>query len=203
MRKEYCKKLHALVAQDNEEEFKNLCQFLKEEHMDYLGYLVEKKNEGNHQVSHYPQKYQDLLEQIFEESTTLRRMFQQYNFPEIEFLYPDLKFQMEAQSLEFSHTYFGDGVLPKDHNFKLIIDIFVPQYLNPFLYPQVLNIDFITKEFYIEKMPMNYYTSPRRTQRENAEIFYNQFLVHNKRPQEEIDNFKQNFCLIKEDSDSD
>lgn len=42
-RKEYVIKIDKLVNDNNLEEFKKTCQFLRENHIDYLGYLLEKK----------------------------------------------------------------------------------------------------------------------------------------------------------------
>jgi hypothetical protein len=204
-RKELIKQLKIHVKQNDFNKFKRLCNYLRQNHIHYLGYLLEKNNDedGHHSVKNFPKKYLDKLEEKFESPTTLARMFKKYNFPPIKFLYPELKFKQPIELLEISRTYFGDGVIPKNHQLDEIHNFFDENYKNPFLYPDVLNIDFQLKEFYLEKMPMNYYTSARQPQRSLAEIFYFQIISTNKYSGQEIDDFRKNNCVESNNSDDD
>jgi hypothetical protein len=194
-RKEYAIKLDKLVNENNFEEFKKICQFLRENHIDYLGYLLEKKNDESkiYPIKMYPQIYLDLLEEYFESSTTLRKMFESSNFLEIKFLNSKLKFQRPIELLDITRTYFGDGVFPKNDKFSEIDSFFEGDNKNPFVYPEILDIDFKLKEFYVEKMPMNYYTSSRQPQSLLAKNFYLQIISNNQYSENEIATFKEKY----------
>jgi hypothetical protein len=194
-RKEYAIKLDKLVNENNFEEFKKICQFLRENHIDYLGYLLEKKNDESkiYPIKMYPQIYLDLLEEYFESSTTLRKMFESSNFLEIKFLNSKLKFQRPIELLDITRTYFGDGVFPKNDKFSEMDSFFEGDNKNPFVYPEILDIDFKLKEFYVEKMPMNYYTSLRQPQSLLAKNFYLQIITNNQYSENEIALFKEKY----------
>jgi len=203
-RKEYIKQLHEFVDQDNEPEFEKLCQHLLENNIEYLGYLLEKKEEGeNHRVLRYPQKYLDILQNKFFDKKTLRMLFDLYGFPPVIFSHPDLKLKISPEKLEMGNTFFGNGIIPKDRDFRLINEMFEKDYNSPFLYQQILDLDLPLKEFYLEQMPMNFYTSPRYSQRKLAEIFYLELLTINQRPTEEIEYFRKNHQETNEDCDED
>lgn len=200
-RKEYIKQLNEFVDQDNEPEFEKLCQHLLENNIEYLGYLLEKKEEGaNHSVLGYPQKYLDILQNKFFEKTTLRKLFDLYGFPQLVFSHPDLKLKISTERLEMGNTFYGNGIIPKERDFRLINEMFEKDYNSSFLYPQILDLDLPLKDFFKEQMPMNFYTSPRYSQRKLAEILYLEILTTNKRPFDEIDYFRKNY---QENEDSD
>ena len=194
-KKEYVIKIDKLVNENNLEEFKKICQFLRENHIDYLGYLLEKKNDESklHPVKMYPQIYLDLLEEYFESPTTLRKMFESCNFSEIRFINSKLKFQKTIELLDITRTYFGDGVIPKNEKFNEMDSFFEEDNKNPFVYPEILDIDFKLKEFYVEKMPMNYYTSLRQSQSILAKNFYLQIISNNQYLDDEITVFKEKY----------
>ena len=194
-RKEYAIKIDKLVHENNLEEFKKICQFLRENHIDYLGYLLEKKGDESkmYPIKMYPQIYLDLLEEYFESPTTLRKMFESYNLPEIRFLNSKLKFQKSIELLDITRTYFGDGVFPKNDKFSQMDEFFEGDNKNPFVYPEILDIDFRLKEFYVEKMPMNYYTSLRQPQSILAKIFYLQIITNNQYLEDEIATLKEKY----------
>lgn len=205
-RKEYVIKIDKLVNENNLEEFKKTCQFLRENHIDYLGYLLEKKNDESklHPVKMYPQIYLDLLEEYFESPTTLRKMFESCNFSEIRFINSKLKFQKPIELLDITRTYFGDGVIPKNEKFNEMDSFFEEDNKNPFVYPEILDIDFRLKDFYVEKMPMNYYTSLRQSQSILAKNFYLQIISNNEYLEDEILTFKQKYfteSLYSDDED--
>jgi len=205
-RKEYLIKIDKLVHENNLEEFKKICQFLRENHIDYLGYLLEKKNDESkiYPIKMYPQIYLDLLEEYFESSTTLRKMFESCNFSEIKFINSKLKFQQPIELLDITRTYFGDGVFPKNNKFNEMDGFFEGDNKDPFVYPEILDIDFRLKDFYVEKTPMNYYTSLRQSQSILAKNFYLQIISNNKYSENEITTFKEKYfteSLYSDDED--
>jgi hypothetical protein len=64
---------------------------------------------------------------------------------------------------------------------------------NPFIYPEILDIDFKLKEFYVEKMPINYYTSLRQPRSLLAKNFYLQIISNNQYSENEIATFKEKY----------
>jgi DNA-binding transcriptional MerR regulator len=141
------------------------------------------------------EEIQDLIHGHYNRPTTLKRMFNEYNYPSIEFRHSSLEFKREPLELEITSLGgLGDGVFPKNYDQTNIPDIWQPGYDNSYLYPQILNIDFCLKEFYEDPLPADLYTSPRYTHQELAEIYYIQIIKDNGYSLQKIVEFIDNYC---------
>jgi len=170
--------------------FIKLCNYIRENCIHVLGFCIEKKLFDN--------KHMEIIEYNYNCATTLRTMFNKYEFEEIKFYCPGLRFKREEDINLLEITQIGElgmGVFPK--RFDKDMPRFWNNGINHFYsFPQILDIDVKLNSFYEEVSPKNLLLSKRKTQREVADFFYKQLMINNKYPQKRFNNFIKNHCMF-------
>jgi hypothetical protein len=183
----YLQQFKQLIDKNDIEEVISVCDFLRHHKIHVLGEIVKNHLEEMGQIT-------VLVTYYYYHPTTLQTMFDEYNYPPITFKHPHLKFKNKYLLEITSLGGLGDGVFPKDYDEKNIPDVWQVGYDDSYQYPDVLEIEFRLKNFYIDPLPADIYTSERMTHQELAEKYYIRIMQHNDIQKHKIDEFNNKHC---------
>lgn len=188
--KKYVEQLNILYNNNDLKEILNTCDYLRKNEIHILKDII-----NNHK--HDVKEIIDIIYGHYHRNTTLKHMFTEYNFPLLKFKYPNLKYKRDICLLQItSMGPLDDGVFPKNYNEDNNLDMWQPDFDNNYLYPQILDLDFCLKDFYVEDLPPSD-ISLRYTQRELAERYYIRLMKYNEYSYQKIVEFIDNKCEYK------